>query len=163
MDELENTVLEAILDTRGTKTIVSQDLAWDLNWEVDTPTKGKTFGSYLRPGGKPNKNSSLVPRPIGIRFSPDIIINIQKIKVIEHSDLIFLIGADILCRGSGSQNTCFKSIWSLGTGHGKIDFTVGLLTKTAELHWPPFRKGHQDLDLEPWLHLKKWFQKKALS
>ena len=50
--ELENTVVEAILDTGGAKTIISRDLAHNLNWEVETPPKGKSFGSYLGPGKK---------------------------------------------------------------------------------------------------------------
>ena len=49
MVKLENTVVEAILDTGGAKTIVSRDLACDLNWEVETPPEGKSFGSYLGP------------------------------------------------------------------------------------------------------------------
>ena len=53
--ELENKVLEAILNNRGAKTIVSKDLAKDLKWEVKAPPKGKSFGSYLGPGGKPSK------------------------------------------------------------------------------------------------------------
>ena len=50
---LENTVVEAILNIGGAKTIISQDLAHCLNWEVETPSKGESFGSYLGSGGKP--------------------------------------------------------------------------------------------------------------
>ena len=37
---------------------------------------------------------------MGIRFGQDIIVNIWEIKVVENIDLLFMIGADILCRGS---------------------------------------------------------------
>ena len=70
--------MEAILDTRGAKTIVSRDLASDLNWEVETPSKGKSFGSYLGPGGKPTRYFDHILGPIGIRFAPAIVVNVQK-------------------------------------------------------------------------------------
>ena len=41
--KLENTAIETILDTGGGKTIVIQDLAYDLNWEVETPFKAKAL------------------------------------------------------------------------------------------------------------------------
>ena len=41
--ELENTNLEAILDIRGAKTIVSRGLAQDLKWEVETSVKSQSF------------------------------------------------------------------------------------------------------------------------
>ena len=40
---MENTVVDTILNTRGAKTIISWDLSHNLNWEVETPSKGKSF------------------------------------------------------------------------------------------------------------------------
>ena len=99
--ELENMVVKAILNTGGAKTNVSHDLAHNLNWEVETPPKGKSFGSYLGLGRKIPRYYGHIPGPIGIRFSPDIVVNVREIKVVEHSDPLFLIGADVLCGGSG--------------------------------------------------------------
>ena len=45
--------MEAILGTRGVKTIVIRTLAHSLNWEVETTPDGNRFGSYLGPGKKP--------------------------------------------------------------------------------------------------------------
>ena len=161
--KLENMVVEAILDTGGAKTIVSHDLAHNLNWEVETPPKGKSFGSYLGLGGKPTQYFGHILGPVGIRFGPDIVVNIWEIKVVEHVDPLFLIGEDILCGGSGGQNTCFNSIQALGGGHREVEFTMGPSTKTAALHWAPFRRGHEEVVPDCQQILKKWFQKKALS
>ena len=102
--------MEAILDTREAKTIVNRDLAREFNWEVKTPSKGKSFGSYLGPGRKPTRDFGHILRPVGIRFAPDIVVNAQEIKVVEYADLLFFIEADVLCGGFGGQNTCFNSI-----------------------------------------------------
>ena len=112
--------MEAILDTGGAKTIVSHDLACDLKWEVETPPKGKSFGSYLGPRKKPTRYIGHIPGPVGIKFGPDIVVNVWEIKLVEHVDLLFLIEADILCGGSGGQNTCFNSIRALGGGHREV-------------------------------------------
>ena len=82
---------------------------------------------------------------IGICYSPNIAANVWEIKVVKYTDLLFLIGAGILCGGFGGQNTCSNSIQALGAGHGKVEFMVGSSTKTGKLHLVPFRKGHQDL------------------
>ena len=111
--ELENTVVEAIINTRGAKPIISRDLPHDLNWEVETPPKGKNFGSYLGLGGKPTRYFGHIPGPVGIRLSPDIVVNVWEIKVVEHADPLFLIGVDILCGGSEGQNTCAKLLSTL--------------------------------------------------
>ena len=50
--DLENMVLEAILNTRGAMTIVTRDLAQDLEWEVESPPEVKNFRSYLHPWEK---------------------------------------------------------------------------------------------------------------
>ena len=71
-------------------------------------------------------------------------VNVREIKVVEYVDLLFFIGADVLYRGSGGQNTCFNSIWVLGGGHREVEFTVGPSMKTATLHWAPFRRGHEE-------------------
>ena len=142
--ELENTVKEAILDTGGAKTIISCDLACNLNWEVETPPEGKSFGSYLGLGGKPSRYFGCIPGPMGIRFGPYIVVNVQEIKLVEHVDPLFLKGADILCGGSRGQNTCFNSIQKLGGGHREVEFTVGPSMKTAALHWALFRRGHEE-------------------
>ena len=144
MVELDNMVVEAILDTRGAKTIISCDLAHDLNWEVETPSEGKSFGSYLGPGGKPTQYFGHISGPVGIRFGLGIVVNVREIKVVEHANPLFLMGADVLCGGSGGQNTCFNSIQALGGGHGEVEFTMGPSTKTAALHWAPFRRGHEE-------------------
>ena len=77
-----------------------------------------------------------------IRFGPDIVINVWEIKVVDHAYPLFFIAADILCRGSGGQNTCFNSTQVLGAGHGEVKFTLGPSIKTAALHWASFRQGH---------------------
>ena len=64
MDKLENKVAEGILDTRGAKTIISHDLAHDLNWEVETPSECKSFSSYLGLGGKLTQYFGCIPRPL---------------------------------------------------------------------------------------------------
>ena len=120
MVKLENMVLEAIFDTRGAKTIISRDLAYKVNWEVETPLDFKSFSSYLGPRGKPTRYFCCIPRPIGIRFGLDSIVNVQEIKVVKHVDLLFWIRVDILCGGSGgsgAQNTSFNSIWVLRAVH----------------------------------------------
>ena len=61
-------------------------------------------------------------------------VNVREIKVVEHVDLLVLIGADILRSGSEGQNTCFNNIWVLGAGYGEVEFTVGPSTKTSALH-----------------------------
>ena len=76
--KLENTVVEAILDTGGAKTIIS----CDLNWEVETPPEGKSFGSYLGLGRKPTQYFGCISGPVGIRFGPDIVVNVWEIKVV---------------------------------------------------------------------------------
>ena len=101
MVKLENTVIGATLDTKGAKTIINRDLAHDLNWEVETPFNVKSFRSYLCPYGKPTQYFGRILGPIGIRFGPDIVANIREIKVVEHIDLLFLRGVDILFRSSG--------------------------------------------------------------
>ena len=161
--KLENTVVEAILNTGGAKTIVSHDLAHDLDWEIETPPKGKSFGSYLGLGEKPTQYFSRILGPVGIRFGPDILVNVREIKVMEHADPLFLIGADVLSRGSGGKNTCFNSIRALGGGHSEVEFTVGPSTKTTTLHWAPFRRGHEEAAPDCQQILRKWFQKKASS
>ena len=100
---------------------------------------------------------------MGIRFSPDIVVNVWEIKVVEHADLLFLIGADVLCRDSGGQNTCFNSTWALGGGDGEVEFTMGPSTKTAALHWAPFRRAHEEAALDRQQMPRKWFRKKASS
>ena len=112
--------MEAILNTRGAKTIVSHNLASNLNWEVETPPKGKSFGSYLGPGGKLTRYFGHILGPVGIRFGPDIVLNVWEIKVVERVDPLFLIRADVLYGGSGGQTTCFNSIWALGGGHREV-------------------------------------------
>ena len=76
--KLENTVLQAILNTREAKSIVSHDLACNLSWEVETPPEGKSFRSYLRPGGKPAQYFGHILGPVGIRFGLDIVVNVRK-------------------------------------------------------------------------------------
>ena len=71
---------------------------------------------------------------MGIRYGPNILVNIWEIKLVEHVDPLVLIGTDILCRGSGDQNTCFKCIWALGAGKREVEFTLGPSIKTAALH-----------------------------
>ena len=63
---MENTVMEAILYTGGAKTIISRDLAHDLNWEVETPPEGKSFGSYLGLGRKLTQYFGHILGPVGI-------------------------------------------------------------------------------------------------
>ena len=79
--KLENMVVEAILDTRGAKT-VSCDLARDLNWGVESPPEGKGFGSYLGPGEKPTRYFGRILGPVGIRFGQYIVVNVRRIKVV---------------------------------------------------------------------------------
>ena len=161
--KLENTVVEAILNTGGAKTIISHDLARNLNWEVETPPEGKSFGSYLGPVGKLTQYFGHIQGPVGIRFGLDIMVNVREIKVVEHVDPLFLIGADVLCGGSGGQDTCFNSIWALGGGHKEVEFTMGPSMKRATLHWAPFRRGHEEVAPDRQQMLRKWFQKKASS
>ena len=71
-------------------------------------------------------------------------VNFRENKVVEHEDPLFLIGADVLCRGSGGQNTCSNSIQVLGGGHGEVEFTMGPSIKTAALHLAPFRRGYEE-------------------
>ena len=82
------------------------------------------------------------------KFDPEIMVNIWEIKVLEHADPLFLIGADILYRGSWGQNTCLNSIWALGASHGEVEFTVEPSTKTITLHWAPFKKGQKEVALD---------------
>ena len=90
-------------------------------------------------------------------------VNVREIKVVEHADPLFLIGSDVLCGGYEGQNTCFNSIWALGGGHREVEFTVGPSTKTAALHWAPFRRGHKEVAPDGQQMLKKYFWKKASS
>ena len=72
------------------KTIFSHDLARDLNWKVETPSEGKSFGSYLGLDGKHTRYFGCILGPVGIRFDPDIVVNVRGIKVVEHADPLFL-------------------------------------------------------------------------
>ena len=110
MVKLENTVIEAIFNTMGAKTMISQNLVCDLNWEIKNPSKGKSLRSYLEPGGKPMHNFGHILGSVGTSFSLEIVVNVQKIKAVEHADLLFFIRVNILCRYSRGQKTCFYSI-----------------------------------------------------
>ena len=80
---------------------------------------------------------------MGIRFGPDFVVNVWGIKVVEHADPLFLIGADILCGGSGGQNTCFNSIWALGGGQRRGGVHSGALNKDSCFALGALQKGPQ--------------------
>ena len=152
--ELKNTVSEAI-NMGGTKTIVGRDVFQDIKWEVESLPEGKSYGSYLGPRGKPTKHYRQTLWPFRIIFSPKIAVNVHKIKVVEHTDPIFLIGVDILYRGSGEQNTCFKEIQALRANYGEVEFMVRFSTQTGALHWGPLQNGNQKPIPDSQNYLKK--------
>ena len=100
-------------------------MARDLKWELENTPEGKSFRSYLGPRAKPTEYFGDILGPLGTQFGLDIRVNVWEKKKIEHMDLLFLIGADVLCGGCGGQKTCLNSTRVLGAGPREIELMVG--------------------------------------
>ena len=86
----------------------------------------------------------VVKGPIPLRFSSKVVVNLRELKVVQHTKLLVLIGADVL--STGHQGWSFRYIGVGLDGQGLISFARGRKTRTL----PLLRAPHlANLSLQP--------------
>ena len=63
---------------------------------------GAEFCTFYRPGGKEQAYLGVVKSPIPLHFSADMVVYLHELKVIQHTETLMLIGADVLSSGHAS-------------------------------------------------------------
>ena len=73
----------------------------------------------------------VIKGPIPLHFCGEVVVNLQELKVIQHTKTLVLIGADVL--SAGNQGWSFQYIGVVLDGHGLISFAQGRKTQTLPL------------------------------
>ena len=94
--------------------------------------RGARFGTFYGPGSKEQAYLGVVKSPIPLRFSADMVVYLRKLKVIQHTEPLVLIGADMLSAGHVGWSFCY-----IGVGQGLISFAKGWNTRTVPLLCAP--------------------------
>ena len=64
------------------------------------------FGTFYEPGGKEQAYLGVVKGPIPLCFSADAVVYLRELKVIQHTEPLVLIGADVLSAGHAGWSSC---------------------------------------------------------
>ena len=89
------------------------------------------FCTFYGPGGKEQAYLGVVKGPIPLRFSADMVVYLRELKVIQHTEPLVLIGADMLSAGLAGWS--FRYIGVGLDGQGLISFVKGRKTRTPPL------------------------------
>ena len=97
---INGALVEAVMDSGGARTMIDMRTAQEaqIPW---TEAKGSEFGQYITPGGAARPYLGIAPGPIRIQFNEKVVITLSSIKIIDHSEPLILIGADVLKGGKG--------------------------------------------------------------
>ena len=93
--------------------------------------RGAEFGTFYGPGGKEHAYLGVVKGPILLRFSAEMVVYFRELKVIQHTEPLVLIGADVL--NAGHAGWSFRYIGVGLDGQGLISFAKGRKTRTLPL------------------------------
>lgn len=112
---INDTLIEALVDTCGAKSMIDRATAEALGLEIEVATKDKHFGSFFGPGtnGSGNRNVYYYGRikgPIDITFGKRLLVIAEELKVVEHFEPLILIGTDILTDSSSPIKFCYVGL-----------------------------------------------------
>lgn len=93
---INGTLVHAMIDTCGAKSMIDKRTAMELGFEVEVATRDHHFGSFYGPGDKIIYYYGRVKGPLHVHIDEDIYLMAPEIKVIEHTVPLLLIGTDVL-------------------------------------------------------------------
>jgi hypothetical protein len=89
-------VVEAIVDTGGSRCMIDLKTATKLGLPIEVATPQKHFGSFYGPNGVSTPYYGRVKGPVRIDVGPDVYLSVPDIKVVQHKDPLVLLGTDVL-------------------------------------------------------------------
>jgi hypothetical protein len=118
----------ALVDTGACRTIIDTRTARECSLEVIKAVNGN-FGSYATPGCSATDYYGVVRGPVKFQLSPEIILELPFVRVIEHPHCLILLGAEILRPGKEEDQWSFNGV--INETHGKNQVSSYLMFQKA--------------------------------
>ena len=111
-----NCVTEAIMDTGGARCMMDAATAVKLGVPY-IPAHDREFGTFIGVGGQPTAYKGVSDGAVQLRFSGGVVMYCPRVKIINHADPLFIVGADVLHAGRAPHVWDWRSIGAEpGTG-----------------------------------------------